>query len=40
MDDIKKDNKYYGVGTVNNMIHFPNGKKIEEPFEDRSFSYE
>jgi len=40
MDDIKKDNKYYGVGTVNNMVHFPNGKKIEEPFEDRAFSYE
>lgn len=39
-DDIKKDIIFYGVGTVNNQIHYPNGAKDEKPFEDRSFAYE
>lgn len=39
-DDIKKDNRFYGVGTVNNQIHYPNGAREEHKFEDRSFAYE
>lgn len=39
-DDIKKDNKFFGVGIVNNQIHFPNGSRSEKPCEDRSFAYE
>ena len=37
---MKKDNKFYGVGIVNNQIHYPNGSRSEKPCEDRSFAYE
>ena len=39
-DDIKKDSKFCGIGTVNNQTHLSNGRNIENPCEDRSFSYE
>lgn len=39
-DDIKKDTKFCGIGTVNNQIHLQNGQKHEAPSEDRSFAYE
>ena len=39
-DSIKKDIKYFGVGTVNNQTHLANGVRIDKPSEDRSFSYE
>ncbi len=39
-DDIKKDVKFVGVGSVNNQTHLANGAKMEKPSDDRSFSYE
>lgn len=39
-DDIKKDTKYYGVGTVQNQTQLINGATINRLNEDRSFSYE
>ena len=39
-DDIKKDTRFCGIGTVNNQIHFANGSKTDRPTEDRSFCYE
>ena len=40
-DDIKRDTRYVGVGSVNNQIQLMNGTKIDpRPNEDRYFAYE
>ncbi|RNA37902.1 TGF-beta-activated kinase 1 and MAP3K7-binding 1-like isoform X1 [Brachionus plicatilis] len=39
-DAIKRDSKYCGIGTVNNRVKIQHGQILEQPCEDRSFSFE